>query len=127
VNRWRFWGSAAARAVTLMACDDGPSGPGDLSVVVESSTGSVAAAVLELRGDGIVEARDLGAVRAFGAETPAGAFRVVAVHTGQGELEFRLHVADVGDALPTATIVEAADPTNRPIAATSQVSVRVVR
>jgi hypothetical protein len=97
----------------VAACDSGPSGPGALTVTVESD--GLGGALLEVTGPGIIGFQGLGDTRVYDAElagTP-DAHRVLLVDPTGGQLRFEIEVEDIGMDDPVLTVVSAAGVDNQ--------------
>ena len=112
----------------LVACDSGPSGPGQFTAVVTSPSGGVGAVILQVQGQGIQGFAGAGATEVLsnpmGSE---GTFRVVAVNEGTGTLQFRVQVEDLGAELPTASVISAAGTDNQMVVSVTGYQVRFER
>lgn len=118
--------AACVLALAAAACE--PSGPGALIATVQAPM-PTGAAVVEVAGHGIGGFSGLGDVRTF-AGTPAvgdSLRRVVLVSPSGGTLRFSIQVEDVGAEPPRATVLSAADPSNRMISALTGYTVRISR
>ena len=110
-------------ALGLQGCGDGgPTGPGPLSVIVETQGAAVGAVVLSVSGTGITGFQEVGSTRLFSAGTQ----RVVLVGVGEGSLRFDILVNDREAAALSVFVVEAVDRANASLAAAG-LSVRIER
>lgn len=123
---------SVALALALAACgDDDPSGPGTLTLTVEASV-PLGAAVLELRGDGLVSASPLGAgwthlEQVAGGGSGSDVHRLVLVQQQSGMLSAELEVTDVAAPMPVVGVLLASDAADLPLASLADVEVRVRR
>lgn len=132
---WRRYGWATlVLALLVAACgDDGPSGPGFVEVQVQASE-PLGAVVLELSGglvDGVEEAsggwQALGDVSG-GASGVSARYRLVLVREQPAtRLTARIRVPDVAGQLPVATLVEATNASDQPVASLASVRAEVRR
>jgi len=125
---WRLVG--VVLAVLAAACSDapGPSGPGSYAVVIQGGDVPAGAAVVELIGPGIVGVESVGSARVY--STPLATqdgIRVVIIAPGEGELGFRVLVADLALAAPRGDVLDAAGWDNTHSLAPSTYQVRVIR
>jgi hypothetical protein len=117
---------AVAAALTLAGCgDDVPEGPGTLDGSVEIGATDIGAIVVSVSGVGIGEIRGVGNTRAFASDNVASSKRVVLVTEQSGNLSFTIHVDDRSAPTPVATVVEAVDLNNQPVALLGDIVVRV--
>jgi hypothetical protein len=121
------WATRAAliAAVAVAACDD-RQGPGYLGGALEGPL-PLGAAVVDVRGTGIMGFEPAGTTRVFSAVTPEGIHRVVLVGEAAGGLEFRIKVEDPSAAPPVGVLVSAADGEDRPVTSVAPFSVRISR
>lgn len=112
-----YLGGVASLFALLVACDNGPSGPGSLNASVESPTLTAAALVLDVRGVGIRGFSATPPLQIFWGEgADPGSFTVVLVNPGDvAPLVFRVEVDDLAADPPSGTIKEATALTNLPI------------
>jgi hypothetical protein len=94
----------------LVACHDGPSGPGTAQVVLLSPAGLDGAAVFEISGGQVSSASMTGGSVFLGPEGDIR--RVIAVLHAAGTIAFTLTVDDLG-VLPMVQVTEVADGENR--------------
>lgn len=131
-----FLARASVRRGTLVvgmltavaACDSGPSGPGTVQAVIESSTLTAGAVVVEIRGVGVNGITASPPLQVFSApgSTP-GTFRVVLVNPGDAApLTLGITVDDLAADPPTATVLEATALTNLPILDPSSLVLRIL-
>jgi len=101
---------ALAGALLHAGCGDDPSGPGTLTATLVSPNGAEGSALIVLYGPGLggVNAIDGTAFSRRSGDT----LRVVVVNPEGGALRFTVGVDDVAQ-LPTAAVVEVADPDDR--------------
>jgi hypothetical protein len=115
-------------ALTLAACDPGPSGPGDLTGFVETPGPVLGGAVLEVVGKGITGVSGSGGTQVFFAPTGAeGTYRVVLLAQTPGQLQFRVAVQDRGAKKPAVSFVGVVNESNLPLPATADYGVRFSR
>lgn len=122
--------AALVLVLPLAACDGGgPSGPGEYTVVVESSAAPVAGAVIQFSGTGITGATSQGVTRVWSAALSGGeGVRVVAVNPVEDQpLEFILRVADLSAPAPEATVLVGTDNGNRNVTAVNTYRVTISR
>jgi hypothetical protein len=114
-------------AAVLMsaACGD-REGPGFVAGSLEGPV-PLGAAVVDIRGIGILGFEPTGSTRVFSAVTPEGVHRVVLVGETPGDLPFRIKVEDPSAAPPVALVVSAADGGNLPVTSVTPFTVRIVR
>jgi hypothetical protein len=116
--------AALLTALALTAACDGREGPGYLAAALEGPL-PLGAAVVDVRGVGIMGFEPAGTTRVFSAVTPAGVHRVVLVGETTGDLTFRIRVEDPKAAPPTGVVVSAADAEDRPVTSVIPFSVRI--
>ena len=119
--------TAVCLAAALGACgDQGPvSGPGTLTASVRSPNGPEGAAVLVLVGEGVGAVTSAGGADVHANATGEGV-RVVVLHAGGGDLDFRFELADT-TRLPRILIEEVAAPDDQLRPDLSEYSVEVGR
>jgi hypothetical protein len=118
----------AGMALTLAACDPGPSGPGELTGFVETPGPVLGGAVLEVVGKGITGFSGSGGTQVFSAPTGAEAtYRVVLLAQTPGRLQFRVSVQDRGAKKPAVSVVSLVSGSNLPLPATADYGVRFSR
>ncbi len=112
------------------ACGEDPSGPGSVDLVVRGPV-PLGAAVVELVGEGVrgieqpaVGWAELVPVAPIGS-TPV--HRLVLIQEQPGDLRVRVEVVDVAAPLPTATVLEASDAADAPIANPASAEVALTR
>jgi hypothetical protein len=110
----------------LAAACDRSDGPGYLAGALEGPV-PLGAAVVDVRGVGILGFEPSGSTRVFSAVTPAGVHRVVLVGETPGALRFRVKVEDPSATPPAAVLVSAADGENQPITSVVAFTVRITR
>ncbi|MEX2527592.1 MAG: hypothetical protein WEA09_08130 [Gemmatimonadota bacterium] len=117
-----------ALALTLVACDPGPHGPGAIGGSVESSQGSVRGAVLEIHGDNLhrVEAQS-GTWLFQRPMEQQGGVRLVLVSQGDHAPTIRIHLQDLSGSLPQAVLLELSDVEDRPFQTVQGARVRFFR
>ena len=117
-----------AVALTLAACDSGPSGPGDLTGFVETPGPVLGGAVLEVVGKGVTGFSGSGGTQVFSAATGAEAtYRIVLLAQTPGQLQFRVAVQDRGAEKPAVSVVSVVSGGNLPLPATADYRVRFSR
>ncbi len=106
---------AAFVALTALACDSGPSGPGTLPAIVVPAAGQdLGAVVLAVTGSFVTGFSPSGSTRLFSARvSQTGTYRVVLVNTAPGDMVFGVDVEDVSAAPPVVSIVQGVDAENR--------------
>ncbi len=119
-------GLVLALALTMGACDSGPSGPGTITAF--ASGPSVGGVVLEVQGAGIQGFTARGSTRVYSAAVAGreATHRVILITPDPGEMVVDIDVDDLGMEDPTVRVVSAANGSNQAIA-TSNVTVRVER
>jgi hypothetical protein len=114
--------------LTFGACDPGPSGPGDLTGVLETPGPVLGGAVLEVVGKGIMGFSGSGGTQVFFAATDAeDTYRLVLLAETPGQLQFRVSVQDKGARKPSASVVNLVSGGNLPLPATADYVVRFSR
>jgi hypothetical protein len=113
-------------ALALLSACDRSSGPGYVAGSLEGPT-ALGAAVVDVRGTGIMGFEAAGSTRVFSAVTPEGVHRLVLVGEAPGALTFRIKVEDPQAAPPAAVVVSAADAANLPIGSVHAFVVRITR
>ena len=121
----------ALLAVGVWACSDDPSGRGTVTLTVQAGT-PLGAAVVEIRGDGVLGAEPITAGWAHlelvaGGGEQAEMHRLVLVQDQEGTLSAELELEDVGAPLPTVSVVLASDGSDLPLASLAGVEARVRR
>jgi hypothetical protein len=124
--RKRATRAALVGALALTAACDGRDGPGYLAGALEGPL-PLGAAVVDVRGIGIMGFEPVGTTRVFSAVTPEGVHRVVLVGETAGDLSFRIQVEDPRAAPPVGVLVSAADAEDRPVTSVTPFSVRITR
>jgi hypothetical protein len=120
-------GTSLLAFLTLAAaCDSGPEGPGFLTGTLEGPI-PLGAAVLEVTGAGVLGFEGAGTTHVISRPSAEGVHRVVLIGEAPGDLRFRIHVAEVRDATPSATLMEAADGGNQSVTSVQAFQVRIVR
>ena len=115
-------------ALTLAACDSGPSGPGELTGFDETPGPVLGCAVLEVVGKGITGFSGSGGTHVFSAPTGVEAtYRVVLLAQTPGQLQFRAAVQDRGAKKPAVSVVSVVSGSNLPLPATADYRVRFSR
>ena len=114
-------------ALSLSACDWGPSGPGQLRGIVTPGATPVGAIVLEISGPGVQGFSDSGETRVFFAEPSTDVYRVVLVAANLDRVRFRVDVDDVRGPALTAVVVEAVDGNNVAITNVSGITIEIER
>ena len=115
-------------AVLAGACDNGPSGPGELDGVLEASGVSFGGVALEVVGTGIEGFSGAGGTRVLWAATDvANTYRVVAINQVAGSVRFQVSVQDLGADKPRATIVSLVDGSNAALEITNAYQVTFTR
>jgi hypothetical protein len=106
-------------------CDDGPSGPGELTGVLETPGPILGAATLEVSGKGITGFSGSGGTRVFHSVTDQGdTYRLVLIAPTPGQLQFRVSVQDLGAKRPATAVVNVVSGGNVPLPATADYRVR---
>ena len=109
-------------------CDDGPSGPGELTGLVETPGPILGAAVLEISGKGITGFSGSGGTRVFHSVAAQGdPHRLVLLAQTPGQLQFRVSVQDLGAKRPAVSVVNVVSGENMPLPATADYKVRFSR
>lgn len=124
--RKRATRAALFAALAMAAACDRTSGPGFLTGNVEGPL-PLGAAVVDVRGIGIMGFEPTGSTRVFSAVTPDGVHRVVLVGETAGSLPFQIKVEDPRAAPPVAVVVSAADGGNVPVPSVNPFTVRISR
>ena len=122
----------ALLVLAVAACgDEGPSGPGFVDVEVQAAV-PLGAVVLELSG-GLVESVEeaSGGWQALGevaGGTTGARYRLVIVREQPStRITARVRVPDVAGRLPVATLVEATDASDQPVASLASIRAEVRR
>jgi hypothetical protein len=118
-------GAVAGMLILAAGCDQND-GPGYLTGALEGPM-PLGAAVVDVRGVGILGFEAAASTRVFSAVTPAGVHRVVLVGGAPGDLSFRIRVDDPRSTPPTALLVSASDGDDLPITAVHAFTVRISR
>lgn len=106
-------------------CDSGPSGPGDLTGILETPGPVLGGALLEVTGRGITKFSDSGSTRVFAAATEVPeTYRVILMAEIPGELRFRVSVQDKGAKRPAVSVVSVVSGENMSLPATADYRVR---
>ena len=122
----RLLPSALLAALVLAgACED-DQGPGYLAASLEGPI-PLGAAVVDVRGTGILGFEPAASTRVYSAVTPDGVHRVVLVAEAPSDLLFRIKVEDPSGVPPTAVLVSAADGANLPVTSVTPFRVNVTR
>lgn len=118
-------------AVGLMlvgACDSGPSGPGELTGILETPGPVLGGAVLEVVGKGVTGFSGSGGTHVFSAATgTADTYRLVLLAQNPGPLQFRVSVQDKGAKKPSVSVVSVVTGANVSVPATADYTVRFTR
>jgi hypothetical protein len=116
-------------ALTLAACDSGPSGPGELDATLQGPNQTLGGAVVEISGKGIEGFAGSGGTRVFSSAVTGSpdTYRVILLNETPGELRFRVSVQDVGGNDPTSTVVSLVNGINASLPATGDYRVRFSR
>jgi len=123
----RAWRGALLAALMLAsACDRRPQGPGYLTAALEGPI-PLGAAVVDVRGIGIIGFEPAASTHIYSAVTPDGVYRVVLVAETPSDLLFRIKVEDPSGVPPTAVVVSAADGGNLPVSSIAPFTVHVSR
>ena len=124
----RRFGLLVTLILTFGACDPGPSGPGDLTGIVETPGPVLGGAVLEVVGRGIMGFSGSGGTHVFFAATGVeDTYRLVLLAETPGQLQFRVSVRDKGAKKPAASVVNVVSGSNLPLPATADYGVRFSR
>lgn len=132
MSAWRGWRPAFAVAAVVLAggCSDDPSGPGWVDLVVSAPV-PLGAAVVQISGSGVEEFEqpaqgwfELVPMPPSGT-TPV--HRVVVIQEQPGELRLRVRVADLDAPLPSASVMEATDASDAPLASLASVEASLRR
>jgi hypothetical protein len=106
-------------------CDSGPSGPGDLTGILETPGPVLGGAVLEVMGKGITKFSDSGGTRVFFSATDVpNTYRVVLLASVPGTLQFRVSVQDKGARRPDVSVVNLVSGENLTLPPTADYQVR---
>lgn len=124
------WGALAVASLVAAGCSDDPSGPGTITLTVRGST-PLGAAVVELVGEGLrgVEQPSVGWAELVPL-APVGTtpvHRLILIQDAPGELRVRLEVVDVAAPYPVATVIEATDQDDEPVASPASIEALVRR
>jgi hypothetical protein len=112
--------------LALVSACDRNDGPGYVAGALEGPI-PLGAAVVDVRGTGILGFEPSGATRVFSAVTPDGVHRVVLVGEAAGDLQFRIEVEDPRAAPPVGVLVSAADGQDHPVTSVTPFRVRISR
>ena len=106
----------AILVTSVVGCDSGPEGPGDLTGSIVSPGAQIGGVVFEVVGGGIQGFSGAGGSKVFWAaqENPI-VFRVIVIGESGGDLKFNVSVQDVSGRKPRATVISAVDPDNQPL------------
>jgi len=112
----------------LGACDSGPSGPGELTGVLETPGPVLGGAVLEVVGKGITGFSGSGGTHAFSAATGTeNTYRLVLLAQVPGPLQFRVAVEDKGAKKPSVSVVTVVTGGNVSVPPTADYKVRFTK
>ncbi|MGW8265534.1 MAG: hypothetical protein ACWGSQ_04150 [Longimicrobiales bacterium] len=111
-----------------VACDSGPSGPGELTGILETPGPDLGGAVLEVVGKGVTGFSGSGGTHVFSAATGVeNTYRVVLLAQTPGTLQFRVSVEDTGAKKPSVSVVSVVTGTNLSVPPTADYRVRFTR
>ncbi len=123
-------GALTVVSLAAAGCSDDPSGPGTINLTVRGAM-PLGAAVVELVGEGLrgveqpaVGWAELVPVAPLGT-TPV--HRLILIQEEPGELRIRLKVTDVAAPFPVATVIEATDQADEPVASPTSIEALVRR
>lgn len=118
----------AAGLMLVGACDSGPSGPGELTGILETPGPVLGGAVLEVVGKGVTGFSGSGGTHVFSAATgTADTYRLVLLAQNPGPLQFRVSVQDEGAKKPSVSVVSVVTGANVSVPATADYTVRFTR
>lgn len=124
----RRFGFVLLVTALLGACDSGPSGPGELTGILETPGPVLGGAVLEVVGKGISGFNGSGGTQAFYAATGTeNTYRVVLLAQVPGQLQFRVSVQDKGAKKPSVAVVTIVTGANVSVPATVDYRVRFTK
>ena len=114
--------------ILVVACDSGPSGPGELTGILETPGPVLGGAVLEVVGKGVTGFSGSGGTHVFSASTGTeNTYRVVLLAQTPGPLQFRVSVQDTGAKKPSVSVVSVVTGGNISLPPTADYTVRFTR